>query len=248
MYGQYKETVGEWYNSRFTNNTNNNNNTGLSKNRTLPLYAQLIGTVFAGTIGAIVSCPTDVVLIRMQADGRLPLEQRRNYSNVLVGLTRVAREEGVSALYRGVASNIYRASIVTSCQLVSYDAAKNFLLNSPLLHTKLELKLKDNIVTHFFSGIFAGIVTTLIASPVDIIRTRYMNSMDEFLKKQNQSSAIQFYRSPIDCVVKTVRTEGFLALYKGSFVYCLRVMPHVTSMFLLVEGSNRVIDRVRALL
>lgn len=60
-----------------------------------------------------------MMLVRMQADGRLPPHQRRNYRNVFhgewgrgagderaeltetTGLYRVARDEGVAGWYRG---------------------------------------------------------------------------------------------------------------------------------------------------
>lgn len=44
--------------------------------------------VAAGSIGAFVGTPAEVALIRMTADGRLPVEQRRNYKNVADALIR----------------------------------------------------------------------------------------------------------------------------------------------------------------
>jgi solute carrier family 25 oxoglutarate transporter 11 len=41
-----------------------------------------ISSFCAGGIAAMISNPADLILIRMQADGTLPPEQRRNYKNV----------------------------------------------------------------------------------------------------------------------------------------------------------------------
>jgi solute carrier family 25 oxoglutarate transporter 11 len=49
----------------------------------------------AGACGAFVGTPAEVALVRMTSDGRLPLDQRRNYSNVFNALVRIASEEGV---------------------------------------------------------------------------------------------------------------------------------------------------------
>jgi solute carrier family 25 oxoglutarate transporter 11 len=48
----------------------------------------------AGAIGAAVGNPADLAMVRMQADGRLPLELRRNYRHGGEALMRVVREEG----------------------------------------------------------------------------------------------------------------------------------------------------------
>ncbi|CAK5068915.1 unnamed protein product [Meloidogyne enterolobii] len=44
--------------------------------------------------------PMELALVRMTADGRLPINERRNYKNVLDALIRVTREEGVVTLWR----------------------------------------------------------------------------------------------------------------------------------------------------
>lgn len=49
----------------------------------------------AGAAGAIIGTPAEVALIRMTADGRLPLAERRNYSGVFNALIRMTREEGM---------------------------------------------------------------------------------------------------------------------------------------------------------
>ena len=46
------------------------------------LFQKSISSFFAGGIAAFISNPADLILVRMQADGTLPVEQRRNYKNV----------------------------------------------------------------------------------------------------------------------------------------------------------------------
>lgn len=50
--------------------------------------------MIAGAAGAIIGTPAEVALIRMTADGRLPIAERRNYSGVFNALIRMTREEG----------------------------------------------------------------------------------------------------------------------------------------------------------
>ena len=55
----------------------------------------------AGTGGAVVGNPFDLAMVRMQADGKLPVEVRRGYKNGFDAIGRIVREEGVSTLWRG---------------------------------------------------------------------------------------------------------------------------------------------------
>ena len=53
---------------------------------TLPLTSKIVAGLIAGGVGAAVGNPADVAMVRMQADGRLPIEQRRNYKSVVDAL------------------------------------------------------------------------------------------------------------------------------------------------------------------
>lgn len=54
----------------------------------------------AGACGAFVGTPAEVSLIRMTADGRLPVAERRGYTSVFNALARVTKEEGLFTLWR----------------------------------------------------------------------------------------------------------------------------------------------------
>lgn len=61
----------------------------------------------------------------------------------------------------------------------------------------------DNFPCHFVSAFGAGFCATVVASPVDVVKTRYMNSPPGR------------YRSPLDCMLKMVAQEGPTSFYKG---------------------------------
>ena len=68
----------------------------------LPFYQKLgLGSV-AGGLAAVVGNPAELSMVRMGADAKLPVELRRNYSNVVDCLVRVVQEEGVLTLWRCV--------------------------------------------------------------------------------------------------------------------------------------------------
>ena len=118
----------------------------------------------AGITGAFVGTPSEVVLIRMTSDGRLPASERRNYKNVFNALIRITREEGVAAMWRGAIPTMGRSMVVNGAQLASYSQAKELLLGSGYF--------ADNIMCHFTSSMIAGLITTAASLPVDITKTR----------------------------------------------------------------------------
>lgn len=75
-------------------------------------------------MGSLVGNPADLILIRIQADSRLPVEQRRNYKNVFNAFSRIVSEEGVLALWRGATPTVIRAMVLNLAMLASYDEFK----------------------------------------------------------------------------------------------------------------------------
>lgn len=61
----------------------------------------------------------------------------------------------------------------------------------------------DNLPCHFTAAFGAGFCTTIVASPVDVVKTRFMNS-----------SAGQ-YSSALNCALTMLTKEGPTAFYKG---------------------------------
>ena len=120
----------------------------------------------AGGVAAIIGNPSEIVLIRMTADGRLPIAERRNYRGVFNALFRITREEGLLTLWRGCMPTVGRAMVVNCAQLASYSQFKVFLLNTGSFH--------EGIWLHFVASMFSGLITTASSLPVDIAKTRWV--------------------------------------------------------------------------
>lgn len=73
--------------------------------------------------------PADLALIRMQSDGLKPLSERANYKGVFDALSRIARTEGVGALWSGAAPTVVRAMALNFGQLAFFSEAKVRLQN-----------------------------------------------------------------------------------------------------------------------
>jgi len=172
----------------------------LEKTGPMPWYSKLAASMLAGSGGAIVGSPADVVLVRMQADGKAPPHLRNNYKNAFDGLFRIAKNEGILSWWRGSGPNVYRAALMSAGQLASYDQSKQVLLQTGYF--------KDNIITHFTASLIASFVATVLTNPLDVVKTRLMN--------QKQGAVGEFaYSSMTDCFTKILKNEGPMGLYKG---------------------------------
>lgn len=177
----------------------------------------------AGAIGAFVGTPAEVSLIRMTADGRMPANQRRGYTNVFNALLRMTREEGLFTLWRGCVPTMARAVVVNAAQLSSYSQSKQFLLSLSYFN--------DNILCHFCASMISGLVTTAASMPVDIAKTRIQNMRTIDGKPE--------YRNGLDVLLRVTRQEGFFSLWKGFTPYYARLGPHTVLTFIFLEQMNK---------
>jgi hypothetical protein len=179
----------------------------------------------AGALGCIAGNPCDLTLVRMQADKRLPVEARRNYKGILNGIGRIIKEEGIFALWKGCSPNLYRAMFMTATQIGSYDQLKQMLLKTSFF--------KDNTLTHFTASSLAGIIATIITSPLDVVKTRFMN--------QKSVDGQKVYTSVANCFKKTYQAEGILAFYKGFGPNASRLVPHTILTFIFYEKVYKLL-------
>ncbi|XP_071439351.1 mitochondrial 2-oxoglutarate/malate carrier protein-like [Hetaerina americana] len=185
-------------------------------------FMKAIMGMAAGMTGAFVGTPAEVALIRMTADGRLPLNERRGYKHVGNALVRIAREEGIFTLWRGAVPTMGRAMVVNAAQLASYSQAKELLLESGYF--------ENNVMCHFVASMISGLVTTAASMPVDIAKTRVQNMKMIDGKPE--------YTGAGDVLIKVVRREGFFALWKGFTPYYARLGPHTVLTFIFLEQMN----------
>lgn len=114
----------------------------------------------------------------------------------------IYRERGVRGLWVGLFPNMARNSVVNATELVAYDSFKDLLIGHQLLN--------DGLTCHFSAGFAAGFMATLVASPIDVVKTRVMNGAEG--------------ASVIRCAKELALKDGFFGFYKGRhpaiFCFC----------------------------
>lgn len=61
----------------------------------------------------------------------------------------------------------------------------------------------DNVPCHFVAAFGAGFCATVVASPVDVVKTRYMNA------------GPRQYRNVLSCLLALLMQDGLSGFYKG---------------------------------
>uniref|UniRef100_A0A3P8ZTY8 Mitochondrial dicarboxylate carrier n=1 Tax=Esox lucius TaxID=8010 RepID=A0A3P8ZTY8_ESOLU len=172
----------------------------------MPFYQKVLLGFASGTLFFL-------LWSRMQNDVKVPPALRRNYAHALDGLFRVGKEEGMKKLFSGATMASSRGALVTVGQLACYDQSKQLVLGTGAM--------QDNILTHFLASIIAGGCATVLCQPLDVLKTRLMNSKGEYV-------------GVLHCVTDTAKL-GPMAFYKGLVPAGIRLIPQTVLTFIFLE-------------
>lgn len=176
----------------------------------------------SGGIAAYISCPMEVATVRMSNDSTLPPEQRRNYKNVIDTSSRIIKEEGVAAFWRGSTPFVQRAMLVGIFQVATLDQFKLFYAQ------KLNQK-KDSIPNVFCAAMTSGLIYSLATMPLEASKNRMA------FQKPDPTTGELPYKTTIQTMKSVSKQEGFLALYNGFLPYYVRCGGHTVFMFIFVQ-------------
>jgi hypothetical protein len=182
----------------------------------------------SGCVGAAIANPTDLVKIRLQADSSPRKMASPDYKprGAIGTLTHIfTNEGGIKGLWQGVGPNVQRAAILTAAQVGSYDEAKNTI--------KAYGWLPEGLGLHVAASMVAGLAAAIATAPVDTVKTRMMNQRAK--ASAPGAADVILYKNTLDCVAKTIRAEGLMALYKGFWPQWIRLGPHTVITFLVYE-------------
>ncbi|CAF0994578.1 unnamed protein product [Adineta ricciae] len=188
------------------------------------LYINVLNGMLSGSVSNAIANPTDLLKIRMQAHHPSVHGKR-----LFPAMISIAKKEGFTGLWSGVLPTAQRAAIVCGVELAVYDWVKKQLI--------CRYNSTDTIGTHFLSSFTAGFAGALASTPIDVVRTRLMNQ-ENATRRSNVTATP--YGGIVDCFVKTIKNEGFFALYKGFFPSWLRLGPWNIVFFIVFEQLKKL--------
>ena len=190
--------------------------------------AKVVSGLITGGVAISIANPTDLVKVRLQAQGRQALAEagkappKPKYPSAMAAYRMIAKEEGIAGLWTGVVPNITRNSVINATELATYDQVKQMLLASKIVD--------DNVFCHILSGLGAGLCSCVVGSPVDVVKSRVMGD------------SVGMYSGTVDCFVKTMKNDGIMAFYKGFIPNFTRLGSWNVAMFLTLEQVKKLIS------
>ncbi|GJJ13095.1 hypothetical protein Clacol_007345 [Clathrus columnatus] len=172
----------------------------------------------SGVVGACLGNPLFLVKARMQAySPALPVGTQHYYRSSWDALSTIWKAEKWRGLVRGIDAAALRTGMGSSVQLPSYNFTKSLI-------TRNGWGKADSTLTFLASSSVSGACVCLVMQPADTALTRMYNQPVQ--KLPNGKTIGLLYKNPIDCLWKTLKTEGPLGWYKGTTAHFLRIAPH----------------------
>eukprot|EP00439_Symbiodinium_sp_Y106_P032867 s2867_g3.t3 len=125
-------------------------------------FARFVASALGATIAETVTLPTDVVKVRLQ------VQQSGKYAGFLDCLLQTARQEGPTALWKGLAPALLRQISYTSLSLVIYEPIREFYVKA--LHG--DAARGPSFVQRLAAGGTAGALAIAVFNPAEVIKTQ----------------------------------------------------------------------------
>jgi solute carrier family 25 (mitochondrial dicarboxylate transporter), member 10 len=187
----------------------------IGKDVDAPTLKRVLAAMSTGWLSAILSNPIDVIKVRMISDGA-----RQRYAGIFAAFRDVVQQEGVRALGKGISASVLRGTFISAGELATYDQGKTFL-------TTYIGGRRDDTYVHIGASLIAGVASTTVAAPFDVLKTRGMNSTESI--------------GPRQILVDAVRKEGLGVLMRGWVPAYCRLGPHAMICFPIMEKVRSVL-------
>ncbi|CAO3616299.1 unnamed protein product [Cunninghamella echinulata] len=180
---------------------------------------------FAGAFSAVPTtlfmAPSERVKVLLQMQGQ---GGEQKYKGALDVVGQLYKEGGIKSIFRGTGATLLRDSPGSAAYFLAYELIKKGL--TPAGAKPDELSFGSVI----FAGGMAGVAMWSIAIPPDVIKSRL------------QSAPAGTYNGMMDCLQKTIKTDGTRALFKGLGPAILRAFPANAATFVGVEYSLKAMN------
>ncbi|CAI0441228.1 unnamed protein product [Linum tenue] len=194
----------------------------------------------AGIIAMSATYPMDLVR------GRLTVQTDKSpsqYRGIAHALKTVLKEEGPRALYKGWLPSVIGVVPYVGLNFAVYESLKDWLLKSNTFNLVENNEL--SVTTRLACGAAAGTVGQTVAYPLDVIRRRMQmvgwKDAASIVTGDGRGKAPLEYTGMVDAFRKTVRYEGFGALYKGLVPNSVKVVPSIAIAFVTYEMVKDVL-------
>lgn len=129
-------------------------------------------------------------------------------------------KESVRGLYRGMSSPLAGVAAINATVFGVYGSIQRYASNP------------NSYTTHFVAGSAAGLIQSLICSPVELAKTR--------LQLQSNVAGAQIFKGPVQLLNYVYRADGVRGLFKGVTITAIRDIPGYAIYFVSYEYLTRL--------
>jgi len=162
----------------------------------------------AGGVAAAVSktavAPIERVKLLLQVQhASKQISEAQRYKGIVDCFVRIPKEQGIGAFWRGNLANVIRYFPTQALNFAFKDKYKQVFLGGVDKRTQFWRYFAGNLA----SGGAAGATSLCFVYPLDFARTR----LGADVGKEGQRQ----YKGLLDCLSKTVKSDGVVGLYRG---------------------------------
>ncbi|KAL3523903.1 hypothetical protein ACH5RR_016737 [Cinchona calisaya] len=188
------------------------------------LFIRLVGGGLAGITAASVTYPLDLVRTRLAAQTNVMY-----YRGIWHALCTISKEEGASALYKGLGATLLGVGPNLAISFSVYDTAR----------TLWQYHRPDDstVLVSLGCGSVSGIASSTVTFPLDLLRRR--------MQLEGAGGQPRVYKTGIYGTFRHIfKTEGFRGLYRGILPEYYKVVPSVSIVFMTYEKLKQLLSKI----
>ena len=189
----------------------------------------LVGGISAAISKTCVAPIERVKLLLQNQDASAQIAADQRYKGIVDCFTRVAREQGITSMWRGNLANVIRYFPTQALNFAFKDTFKKYL-NPYNKKTQPGMFFIGNIA----SGGAAGASSLCFVYPLDFARTRLAVDI-------GKSGSDRQFNGLLDCLVKIARSDGVLGLYRGFGISVMGIIAYRGAYFGLFDTGNAIL-------
>ncbi|XP_047163057.1 folate transporter 1, chloroplastic-like isoform X2 [Vigna umbellata] len=180
--------------------------------------------------GLVCLCTNPVWLVKTRLQLQSPLHQTRPYSGLYDAFRTITREEGFSALYRGIVPGLLLVSH-GAIQFTAYEELRKVIIDFKSKRSTFHNQNPDkllNSVDYAVLGATSKLAAILLTYPFQVMRSR--------LQQRPSGDGVPRYMDTWHVVKETARFEGIRGFYKGITANLLKNAPASSITFIVYEN------------
>lgn len=203
-----------------------------SSAKAIPFFA---GLGCGLTEAVMIVTPAEVCKIRLQSQYHSMVDpkqmEHRKYTNVLQTAVLIVREEGITALYKGVLPTMLRQGSNQAVNFSCYQFGKKKVIE---LQGGRDLMPWQHLIIGGISGGFGPMVN----NPLDVVKTRMQRQVIHAGHEPKYKGIIQ------GCTI-IANEEGMKSLWKGLTPRLMRIVPGQAITFMTYEAISGYMTSMR---